>query len=137
MMAEDPQDLTIRILREIQATLLNHDLRFEQIDRRFEQIDRRFEQLEGRFERTDDRFERIEGRLQKTDDRIDRLQKQMDHRFDIVDRRLEEVTELVIKANGEAAQANVRHDMVQRQLAGVEMEIGDLRVRLQKLEERV
>jgi chromosome segregation ATPase len=122
-MANEPEDLTIRILREIQATLLNHDFRFEQIDRRFDQIDRRFDQVDARFERAENR--------------LDRLQAQMDYRFDGVDRRLEEFNELVIKANGEAVQANVRHDMVQRQLAGVELEIGDLRVRLQKLEEKV
>ena len=114
-MADEPDDLTIRILREIQATLFNHDLRFEQIDRRFEQI---------------------EGRLEKVDTRLDRMQRQMDYRFDTVDRRLQELNDLMIKASGEATQASVRHDMVQRQIAGVEMEIGDLRARLQKLEEK-
>jgi predicted nucleic acid-binding Zn-ribbon protein len=136
-MADETDNLTIQILREIQATLLNHDLRFEQIDRRFEQIDQRFEHIDQRFEQIDQRFSQIDERLDRFDRRFERIEKQMDHRFDIVDRRLEALNDLLIKASGEATQASVRHDMVQRQLAGVEMEIGDLRSRIERLEEKV
>lgn len=108
-MAKEPQDAVLNILKQIQAKLLEHDQRFEQIDRRFEQIDRRFE----------------------------RMQEQIDHRFDLVDRRFDELTDASIKALGAASYANVRHDREQQHDAGVELELRDIRARLSKLEEKV
>ena len=99
-MAEETDSLTIQILREIQEKLVDHDRRFEQIDRRFE-----------------------------------RMQQQMDYRFDGVERKLGEVIDSTTKALGTAAVANVRHDSVQQHLAEVELELRDLRSRLQRLEE--
>jgi hypothetical protein len=98
----DESDLTIQILRQIQAKLGEHDQRFEAIDRRFE-----------------------------------RVQAQMDFRFDAVERKLGEVIDSTAKALGTGAIANVRHDSVQNQLAEVELELRDLRSRLQRLEEKV
>ena len=97
-MADEPEDVTIQILRQIQAKLGEHDERFTLIDRRFE-----------------------------------RMQQQLDHRFDGVERKLGEVIDATTKALGSAAVANVR----QIHLADVELELRDLRARLQRIEEKV
>ena len=76
-------------------------------------------------------------RFEAIDRRFERMQQQMDHRFDGVDRKLGEVIDATTKALGSAAVANVRHDSVQVHLAEVEIEMRDLRSRLQRLEEKV
>ena len=52
-MAENQDDTTIRILQQIQATLVDHSRRFEQIDRKFErmqqQMDHRFDGVERKL----------------------------------------------------------------------------------------
>jgi hypothetical protein len=117
LMADAPDDLTVRILREIQASLVGHDARFTQLERRFEQVDHRFEQLE----------ERMSGRFEQ-------MQQQIDYRFDRVDRELTDLLDNTIKASGEASVALVRHENVQRQFAG--MEVRELKARIRKLEEK-
>ena len=108
-MAEEADGLTLQIVRQIQAKLVEQDGRFSQMERRFEQIDRRFE----------------------------RMQDQMDHRFDGVERKLGEVIDATTRALGTAAVANVRHDGVQVHLAEMEIELRDLRSRVRQLEEKV
>jgi len=78
-------------------------------DRHFEQIDRRFE----------------------------RMQQQMDYRFDGVERKIGELIDSTAKALGTAAIANVRHDSASQHFAEMELELRDLRARLQRLEEKV
>lgn len=60
-MADDPDNLVLRLLREIRSKLDQHDQRFEAIDRRFEAIDQRFEGIDQRFatiaEHLDERFD--------------------------------------------------------------------------------
>jgi predicted nucleic acid-binding Zn-ribbon protein len=126
-MAGEPDDLTIRILREIQASLVGHDARFQQIDGRFEQIDSRFEQIDSRFVELE----------QRMDSRFERMQTQIDHRFDRVDRELTDLLDSTIKASGAASVGLVRHENVQRQFAEMELELRDLRTRLKRLEEKV
>jgi chromosome segregation ATPase len=109
VMADDPDDLTIQILRQIQAKLGEHDGRLERIDQRFERIDQRFE----------------------------RMQQHLDHRFDGVERKIGELIDSTAKALGTAAIANVRHDSASQHFAEVELELRDLRARLQRLEEKV
>lgn len=112
-MAEEPESLTIEILRQIQAKLVQHDAYFEQIDRRFEHVQ---QQMDSRFER---------------------MQQQMDYRFDGVERKLGEVIDATTKALGSAAVANVRHDSVHVHPAEVELELRELRTRVRQLEEKV
>ena len=73
----------------------------------------------------------------RVDARFERMQTQIDHRFDQVDRRLSEVLDTAITALGSAGHSNVRHETVQHQIAEFELEIRDLKSRLQRLEERV
>ena len=42
-MANDPDDLVIRILREIQGTLSEHTQRFDRMDKTLTQIERRLD----------------------------------------------------------------------------------------------
>jgi DNA repair exonuclease SbcCD ATPase subunit len=115
-MADDPDDLTIQILRQIQAKLSEVQVKLSEHDQRFEQID-------GRFERIDARFER--------------MQAQIDYRFDGVERKLGELIDSTGKALGTAAIANVRHDSAAQRFAEVELELRELRAKVQRLEERV
>jgi hypothetical protein len=133
-MAGELEDATVLMLRQIQATLADHTLRFDQIERRFDQVERRFEQVDGRFEQIDERFEEFAARM---DRRFERMQGQMDYRFDKVDRQMTDLLDNTIKASGEASVALVRHGNVQRQFAEMELELRDLKERLRKLEERV
>ena len=85
-------------------------------------------QIQEKLGEHDKRFEQI-------DRRFERMQQQLDYRFDGVERKLGEVIDATTKAPGSAAVANVRHDSVQTHLAEVELELRDLRARLQRLEE--
>ena len=68
---------------QVQQTLLQHEERFDEIDRRFdavdkrfEQIDKRFEAIDRRFEAIDKRFDQIDARFEKVDQRFDKLEEQ-------------------------------------------------------------
>jgi chromosome segregation ATPase len=49
-MTDEPENATIRILQQIQATLADHTQRFERVDQRFENMQ---QQLDHRFDRVD------------------------------------------------------------------------------------
>ena len=44
-MAKQPEDLVVRILRDIQVTLADHTRRFEKIDQRFEHLEERLDEI--------------------------------------------------------------------------------------------
>jgi hypothetical protein len=44
-MAKQPENLVLRILKDIQATLAEHSKRFDKIDQRFEGVDRRLDEI--------------------------------------------------------------------------------------------
>ena len=44
-MAKQPEDLVMRILRDIQSTLADHTKSFDRIDQRFEGIERRLDEM--------------------------------------------------------------------------------------------
>jgi hypothetical protein len=79
----------------------------------------------------------VQTKLAEHDRRFDRMQQQIDHRFDRVDRELTDLLDNTIKASGEASVSLVRHENVQRQFAEMELELRELRARLQRLEEKV
>ena len=56
----EPTDITVEILRGIQATLVKIDGRLEGIDGRLEGIDGRLEGIDGRLAQHDERLERLE-----------------------------------------------------------------------------
>ena len=82
-------------------------------------------------------LQQIQATLADHSRRFERMQQQMDHRFDGVERKLGEVIDATTKALGSAAVANVRHDSVQVHIAEMEIELRDLRARLQAVEEKV
>jgi chromosome segregation ATPase len=101
-MADEPENVTIQILRHIQGelaevarTLAHHELR------------------------------------------LDRMQTQIDARFDGVERKLGEIIDTTTKALGTASIANVRHDSASQRFAELELELRDMRKRLDRLEEKV
>jgi chromosome segregation ATPase len=101
-MADEPENVTIQILRHIQGdvaevmkTLAHHELRLE------------------------------------------RMQQQIDSRFDGVERKLGEVIDTTTKALGSASVANVRHDSAAQRFAELELELREMRKRLERLEEKV
>ena len=79
----------------------------------------------------------VQAKLGEHDRRFERMQQQMDYRFDGVERKIGELIDSTAKALGTAAIANVRHDSVSQHFAEMELELRDLRARLQRLEERV
>ncbi len=44
-MAKQPDDLVVRILRQIQATLADHTKQFKHIDERFERMEQQFDDV--------------------------------------------------------------------------------------------
>jgi len=44
MMAKPPEDLVVRILRDIQSTLADHGKRFDRIDQRFDGLGQRLDE---------------------------------------------------------------------------------------------
>jgi hypothetical protein len=46
-MAKQPEDLVVRILRDIQRTLAEHTKKFEAVDRRLDEIDRTLGHMNG------------------------------------------------------------------------------------------
>jgi predicted nucleic acid-binding Zn-ribbon protein len=44
-MPKQPEDLVVRILRDIQHTLATHSRRFDQMDQRFDRLERRLDEV--------------------------------------------------------------------------------------------
>jgi hypothetical protein len=98
-MAEEPDNLVLRLLREICAKQDEHDSRFTEIDKRFTEIDKRFDEIrlylnhtlgigtandlrlreheaplqaeEARRKRLEERWDEVERRLGKIEDKVD------------------------------------------------------------------
>jgi hypothetical protein len=47
-MAKQPEDLVVRIVRDIQHTLAAHTKRFDAVDQRFDRIERRLDEVRSR-----------------------------------------------------------------------------------------
>jgi predicted nucleic acid-binding Zn-ribbon protein len=106
-------DLTIVILRNIQAELVSHRERFDSIDHRFDALDQRLEAINERFISVDQRF--------------DSAMQQFAH----IDRRLTNVEDISIRtANALGLDAlSSRHRAIRS-----EGEIAELKVRVAALE---
>jgi hypothetical protein len=79
-MAKQPEDLVVRILRDIQQTLADHSKRFDQVDRRFDEIERRLDDVDngvvaalGLATRANVRHEAVDRRLDELRALIARL----------------------------------------------------------------
>ena len=86
-MADDPDNLILRMLREIRGKLDEHDSKFARIDERFAQIDARFARIDAQFEQ---------------------LVTHMDQRFDDVDARFDDMKLLVSHALGLSTATDIR-----------------------------
>jgi tetrahydromethanopterin S-methyltransferase subunit G len=70
--AKHPEDLVVRILRDIQRTLAEHTKKFEAVDRRFDEIEQRLDDMNdeviaalGLTSRADIRHEAVDKRLKE------------------------------------------------------------------------
>ena len=122
-MADDPDNLILRMLREIRGKLDEHDVKLAQIDARFAPID-------GRFARIDAQFEQVVAHV--------------DERFDDMDARFDDMKLLVSHALGLSTATDIRsreHDARLRSAEAwrqrVDQAVADLNRRIDKLEEPV
>jgi tetrahydromethanopterin S-methyltransferase subunit G len=79
-MAKQPEDLVVRILRDIQRTLAEHTKKFEAVDRRFDEIEQRLDDMNngvvaalGLTSRADIRHEAVDKRLKELETAVARL----------------------------------------------------------------
>jgi uncharacterized coiled-coil protein SlyX len=79
-MAKQPEDLVVRILRDIQHTLAEHTKKFEAVDRRFDEIEQRLDDMNngviaalGLTSRADIRHEAVDKRLKELETAVARL----------------------------------------------------------------
>ncbi len=129
-MADNPDNLILRMLREIRGKLDEHDTKFAQIIGRFGEIDGRFAQIDGRFARIDAQFEQVVTH--------------MDQRFDDVDQRFDDMKLLISHALGLSTATDFRsreHDARIRSAEAwrqrVDQAVAELNQRVKRLEEPV
>ena len=122
-MADNPDNLILRMLREIRGKLDEHDTKFARIDERFAQIDARFARIDAQFEQ---------------------VVAHMDQRFDDVDARFDDMKLVVSHALGLSTATDIRqreHDARMRSAEAwrqrVDQAVTDLNQRVKKLEEPV
>jgi tetrahydromethanopterin S-methyltransferase subunit G len=79
-MAKHPEDLVVRILRDIQRTLAEHTKKFEAVDRRFDEIEQRLDDMNdgvvaalGLTSRADIRHEAVNKRLKELETLVAQL----------------------------------------------------------------
>ncbi|MGI9157636.1 MAG: hypothetical protein ACR2FG_13560 [Marmoricola sp.] len=58
-------------LDAIQATVEQHDRRFDQVDRRFDQVDQKFDQVDRRFDQVDQKFGQVTEKVSQLDGKVD------------------------------------------------------------------
>ncbi len=83
-------------LQRIDAKLMEHDRRFDAIEKRLDQHDKRFERIEKRLDEHDRRFDQLEKRLDEHDRHFDQLEKKLDghgKQFVLLNKQLKEVRE--------------------------------------------
>jgi hypothetical protein len=95
-MVDEPDNMVLRMLREIRAKQDEHDVRFAKIDARFEQIDTRFDQVDTRFDHIGKELEEV--KFQVTYglgvSSINHLKvREVDHRMTDFDTRLKRLEE--------------------------------------------
>jgi hypothetical protein len=108
---------------------LEHDKRFEEINRRFEAIegkllehDKRFEAIEKKLLEHDKRFESIEKKLLEHDKRLEAIERKLlEH-----DKRFEAIEKKLLEHDKKFEELSRRLDRVERRLNRVELELGAL-----------
>ena len=93
--------------------------RFDRIDARFDAHDRRFDAIDARFDAHDRRFDAIDARLDAHDRRFDAI----DTRLGTQDRRLDSI-------DMRSVTVAQRFDSLEMQVAGVGVEVGELRAEM-------
>ena len=58
-MVDEPDNMVLRLLREIRATLDDHSARLARMDARFDRMDARFDQVDARFDHVDKELEEV------------------------------------------------------------------------------
>lgn len=83
-MPDEPQDLTLRLLREIRAKLDEHDKRFDRHDRRFDVLDKRLDEVRqgmtyalGIATHGNIRHDVVQGKLEDIEARLSRLEERV------------------------------------------------------------
>jgi tetrahydromethanopterin S-methyltransferase subunit G len=79
-MTKQPEDLVVRISRDIQRTLAEHTKKFAVVDRRFDEIEQRLDDVNdgvvaalGLVSRADIRYEAVDKRLKELETVVARL----------------------------------------------------------------